>query len=217
MQIAEQLVKNGVTSSDAFNRTLTEFVRGRGITKVVETGTYKGTGTTTAIAEGMKEFTAARMITIEVNPDYYRQAKRNLLKYPFVKCWNGLSVGRPELPTDISFNVPDFVIVDHLPETRSQKYLSEVMYNVPDNYLEKALQHFDNKPDLVLLDSAGHMGWIEFNYLIKRAKTPFALALDDTLHVKHYDSMQYVIAHPEQFQVIWESNDKFGSALILVK
>jgi hypothetical protein len=49
--------------------------------------------------------------------------------------------------------------------------------------------------------------------------------LDDTYHVKHYDTMEHIRNRPAQFEVIWEveseftnatSGSKFGSAVIKV-
>jgi len=65
MQIAENLVSSGITTGDKFNSKITAFVKEKEFTKVIETGTYHGTGTTRAILDGLSgEF---NFITIEVN------------------------------------------------------------------------------------------------------------------------------------------------------
>lgn len=220
MQIAENLVRNGITSGDQFNHRLTELVLEHSFKRVIETGTYHGTGTTLAILEGLTE--PFDFFSIEVNPENYKIALANL-KGSGVRLMNGLSVGRLELPVNISDDFPEFVIVDHQPKNRLQLYLKEVNYRVKDNHLDLAMSHFDYRPELVLLDSAGHMGYIEFLYLIKRLKGDCYIALDDTDHVKHYNSMEYVKAHPQQFEIIWQVRsqyidtiygEKFGSAII---
>jgi len=75
MLIAEDLVKSGIATGGIFNDKLTEFVREKGFTKIIETGTYNGLGSTTAILNGMS---AGQLITIEADPVNYRQAVNNL-------------------------------------------------------------------------------------------------------------------------------------------
>lgn len=211
MQIAEDLVKNGMTSGELFNRKLTQFVREMGFTKLIETGTYHGTGTTAAILQGLEG--KFEFYSIEVNPEHYKIAQENLSKISGMVVLHGLSVGRPELPVSITAGLPDFVVIDHQPKNRMQKYLKEVSYDCHDHMLDYALDKFDYKPDFVLLDSAGHMGYIEFLYLMKRVRGSFYLALDDTRHHKHYESMQFIKSHKE-FEIIWGDEDKFGSAIM---
>lgn len=213
MLIAEDLVKNGMTSGDKFNRRLTTFVKDMGFKKIIETGTYHGTGTTKAILNGLSG--KYEFYSIEVNPEHYKIAQENLQSFirGGLRLLHGLSVGRPDLPVSITADLPDFVVIDHQPKNRMQKYLKEVSYACQDHMLDYALDKFDYKPDFVLLDSAGHMGYIEFLYLMRRVRGSFYLALDDTRHHKHFESMQYIRQHKE-FEIIWEDQDKFGSAIM---
>ena len=50
--------------------------------KIVETGTYLGTGTTTIIAEVLRELGIKNSVfyTIEVNPEYHAKAKKHFAK-----------------------------------------------------------------------------------------------------------------------------------------
>lgn len=222
MQIAEQLVASGKTSGGLFNKKLTEFVREHGFTKLIETGTYHGTGTTRAIIEGLKgEFT---FITIECDPENFMIAKQNLGNIPGVHQIKGLSIGKSDLPVSISEDFPEFIAVDHYPRNRMQLYLKEVSHNVPDHALNAALAMFDYRPEFVILDSAGYMGFQEFRYLMDRIKGDFFLALDDTDHIKHYDTMQFILKDPA-FEILWSVRgvsyplkdaikDKYGSAII---
>lgn len=228
MKIAEQIAPDGATTGSEFNHKLEEIIYLRNCRNVIETGTQYGTGSTRAILSGLKKLGSDhQFITIEVNPDFHRQAIANNIREMGVEFWNGLSVSHTQKPVDITFNVPDFVVVDHLPQNRTKFYQREVNFNVPDNLLDQALQVFDYKPDLVLLDSAGHMGFIEFKYLMERVKGPFILALDDIDHGKHYESMEFIRTNPKKFEVIWQvrgitypgesEKEKFGSAIIQVK
>lgn len=209
MQIAE-LIKGATTqASTAFTDEITKLIKSKKLKKIIETGSYHGTGTTKAIAAGEQVY------SIEVNPKNHDIAKKNN-KGSHIQFLLGLSVDKSQIPVNITFDVPDHIIVDHLDRNRQKLYTAEVSYEVEDNLLDKALSMMDYKPDLVLLDSAGHMGLIEFKYLMERVKGKFYLALDDTLHVKHYNTMQYIKENTEQFKVIYETDEKFGSAIIKV-
>ena len=93
----------------------------------------------------------------------------------YVKLHNGLSVPRELLPTFEQINNSTVenvefgeIYIDHEEKERALKYFEETDFSdVEDNLLEKCLKRFDYAPDFVLLDSAGHMGNIEFNYLSK--------------------------------------------------
>ena len=60
------------------------------------------------------------------------------------------------------------------------KYIGET-HNpcVPVNLLAYAMQCVDYAPGLVLLDSGGHMGYVEFQYVLQRLTAPTFIALDD--------------------------------------
>lgn len=209
MQIAEKIIGATTQASTAFTDEIENLIKKKKLKKIIETGSYHGTGTTKAIAGGEQVY------SIEVNPKNHELSKRNN-KGSHIQFLLGLSVSKNDIPTTITFDVPDHIIVDHLDHNREKLYTAEVSHKVEDNLLDKALSMMDYKPDLVVLDSAGHMGMIEFKYLMDRVKSDFYLALDDTLHVKHYHTMEFIKENPDKFKVIYETSDKFGSAIVKV-
>jgi hypothetical protein len=66
--------------------------------------------------------------------------------------------------------------------------------------------------DMILLDSAGHLGYLEFKCVLENLKYPCFIALDDTLHLKHWKTMQTIKADP-RFVVLYESAERYGSAV----
>ena len=217
MQIAEDLVRSGMSSGQEFNKALESLVASNGITKVIETGTYHGLGTTSAIIRGLqshgKEF---KFFSIEVNPDNFKKAVLNLGQVDGVYLLNGLSISKSELPKVVEFtDFPEWVVVDYKEEVRSTAYTQEVSYNVRDNQLYECLKVFEGSPELVVLDSAGHLGELEFDELMRYVRGEFYLALDDTNHVKHYKTVQK-IEQDDRFRIVWETSEKFGSAIFKV-
>jgi hypothetical protein len=214
MQIAEDIVKQGMTSSGAFNEALEAFVANQRIKTVIETGTYLGEGTTKAIIKGLQSHGEPfQFFSIEVNPSHYSKAVMNVGKIEGVFLLNGLSISKSDLPKQVEFtDFPEWVVVDYQEKVREKSYITEVNYNVKDNILYECLKAVDCKPDLVVLDSAGHIGEIEFDELMKWVQGKFYLALDDINHVKHYKTVQK-IKQDERFKIVWETSDKFGSLI----
>lgn len=223
-RIAGRMSKDDLTVVPAHSqfarsiRRIFEQVRPR---RIIETGTYRGTGTTTAIANALRELGLHDAIfhTIEVNPKNCQRAADNLLRAGFInlRLHNALSVPRALLPTieqiDDAFvkNVEaDQLIVDHEEADRAKLYHGETDFpNVPDDMLGRLLREFDYRPDFVLLDSGGHMGFIEFNYVIEQLRGECVIALDDVQHVKHHRSFQRINDDP-RFQIMAAGEEKFG-------
>jgi ADP-heptose:LPS heptosyltransferase/glycosyltransferase involved in cell wall biosynthesis/predicted O-methyltransferase YrrM len=188
--------------------------------KIIETGTYLGTGTTAIIVSALETLGIhdAIFYTIEVNPQNYTSARAFFAANNMnVRALNGLSVPRSMLPdpdeiarrtiTDVDY---DGIFVDHNQENRVQFYYDETDFPlVEDDLLYKCLERFDFRPDFVLLDSAGHMGSIEFDYLIDHLQAECYIALDDIYHVKHHCSFQRIQSDP-RFEVFTASKEKFG-------
>ncbi|MBN1818551.1 MAG: hypothetical protein JW828_14405, partial [Sedimentisphaerales bacterium] len=192
--------------------------------KIIETGTFHGTGTTTVIAQTLRSLGLddAVFFTIEVNPVNHYRAQQNLAASALqVHCLNGLSVPRIMLPDrdDIRrrtvADLPDAdIFVDHKEEKRVELYFAETDFTqVPDNLLYQCLKEFDFRPDFVLLDSAGHMGNVEFNYLIENLRGPCYIALDDIYHVKHHKSFEQIKTDP-RFEILVASREKFGFCIV---
>jgi hypothetical protein len=80
------------------------------------------------------------------------------------------------------------------------------------NLLEKLAAHIATYEPLILLDSAGGIGYLEFQIVMKVMKDkPFTLVLDDTHHIKHWRSRRDVLAS-DAFTVIYDS-DKHGRTI----
>lgn len=189
-------------------------------TRLVETGTYHGTGTTTIIAQALKDLALhdATFFSIEVNPKNYSKALAHLTREGLnVRLLNGLSVPRAILPTrqDIERRlvkdvIADGLVVDHEPENRVEFYFRETDFpHLPDALLDHVLAEFGGRLDFALLDSGGHMGHLEFEYLVSRLRFPCWLALDDIHHVKHHQSFQRIQTDP-RFAIEAVGQEKFG-------
>jgi hypothetical protein len=188
-------------------------------TRIIETGTFEGTGTTAVLGSAIQKagIAQAEFFSIEVNPLHISRAAENVLKNGInVRLMFGLSIPRHLVLTREQIEqlyvqqVVDEVYVDWHDHERAEQYYRETDFaGVPDDMLGKVLTYFKDCPDFLLLDSAGHLGHVEFKYALSRLKAPCVLALDDTRHVKHYQSVLDIKKDP-RFKVLVESDEKFG-------
>ena len=209
-----------VGTESQFARSIRELFTRIRPRRVIETGTYFGTGTTTVIASTLRdlEIDDARFVSIEINPRHYARAQANLERAGLnVELLHGLSVPRLALPTreqierELIQNVMgNDLVVDHEEADRVRLYFGETDFpDLPDDLLGLVLRRFNYKPDFVLLDSGGHMGHVEFRYLVDQLRGPCHIAMDDIYHVKHHRSFQDV-QRDRRFKVVSASEEKFG-------
>jgi len=205
-----------------FYRTLEQLIQLVRPLTIIETGTYLGRGSTAAICRGLAKLPEIRcaFYTIEVNARHYGQALANLAEkghLPRVKPLHGLSLPRALLPSKEAIRMATVdapahadIFVDFDEDIRADVYFQETNHaDCPDDLLGLCLAACAGRPDILLLDSAGHLGFVEFQYVLSKLKGPCFFALDDTLHVKHYESLLLVRRDP-RFQILKESSERFG-------
>jgi hypothetical protein len=177
--------------------------------RIIETGTYCGMGSTTIITEILKEMDSDDSIffSIEVNPDFHKQAVEHIEKEglrDYVHLLHGLSLWRKQLPTvkQLKKILPEGYV--HSAETL---FADTDFPGVADGLLEYCLIKFDYKPDLILLDSGNHLGWLEFQQVINTVKGKCILILDDIHDLKHARSYGVVKSDP-RFKIIHDGDEE---------
>ena len=201
------------------------------ITHVLETGTYLGLGSTTFVAESFRDTNPPQLfVTIEANWVSWCHAKRNLERFPFAMPLWGKTVDVDRamrfIETDDALRshneYPDLFIDDTKDPIRFYSdeilgslggrikhpwYFLRQLYDrafsyAGDNLLEKHLQEFRSRNPLIILDSAGGIGLLEFSILEKTMRDyHYLLLLDDINHLKHFRSYQH-IRDNQQFALI---------------
>lgn len=213
------MISTSVNSSSEFETELDRIFSICKPNRILETGTYHGTGTTSIIHKALNKYSLynSHFVTIEVNTENYNIAIRNTasFKNPTIKIVNGLSVPKQMLPSEDEMrnrlvqNVKDGIYYDHNPSERIALYKHETCFNVKDNIIGDTLKEFNHSIDFVLLDSAGSMGTIEFKYFMTLVNSPFYIMLDDTNHCKHVDTVE-IIRKDNKFEILKESTERFG-------
>jgi hypothetical protein len=187
---------------------------------VLETGTHLGTGSTKMLAS----LRPKKLYTIECSYINHSQAKENLKSFPFVECLHGLSVGVDESKAFMALNkhiFEDDVFIDDA--SPIEFYTNEIMgmlnggerkEEMKENLLSEILPRIANENPLILLDSAGGIGLLEFRKVKDiMGNRPYTLVLDDTHHVKHYRS-KVAIQQDPMFKIVY--NDDVHGRLIAV-
>jgi len=197
---------------------------------VIETGTFDGLGSTALLASSFKSKKPRFFYTCEVDFLNYLKARKNLIQYPFVKCLWGLSVrlneasqflqndqmlkhheDYPELYIDHVQNPVAFYEKECRGEifSRRKGFRQNIHYSVMkmlhhrgEDLLRRLLsKHAAQKP-LILLDSAGGVGYLEFKVVDAIMQNqPYWLLLDDIHHIKHARTFEQVKAD-ERFNLV---------------
>ncbi len=203
-----------------FSNELARLIRDNGFTFVLETGTYDGRGSTRNFAQALSATGKPwQLHTVEINPKYAAQARNNLKDFTNITFHEGLSLARADMPepqdthTWIDQCAQDFpgLYVDYLPSDPVAGYHKETFNDAAkDNILSTLLAQ--NRFDLILLDSAGHLGYREFDLFRRQCRHTCIVALDDVDHIKHAKSVADALNDP-RFTLIFRTHEKFGAAI----
>jgi hypothetical protein len=219
--------KSRVEGDSKLSIAMSYFIKRIRPKSIIETGTYDGLGSTKCILDALTDSgNDAEFYTIECSRNSYEKAKFNidLMGYSDKVGLNlGLTIPRSKLPNEEDIRnlcfpeepLPEDIIVDHLPENCVAKYLMETGdTNTPDNLLGLCMRVLDNKPDMLFLDSGGHMGWQEFQYALELLEAPCYMILDDIFHIKHYKSYCCMKENPDKFKFFLEDKDENGFCIV---
>ena len=188
-------------NSNLFEEVIKELLVTYPIDEIIETGTFNGLGSTTVFAN-----TGLPVISIESCKNNHYSAKTNLKSFNNVTLLYGSSLDINEMLAFIdkddiynsSVVKTKQIFVDNAtnsPEDSKEFYKTEITgwgSEVPEkqNLLFDLINN--DKKQLVFLDSAGGVGYMEylkFMSIPEEFKKNKVLVLDDIKHVKHYRSV----------------------------
>lgn len=212
-----------MSTDERFRQTLETLFRENQIRYIIETGTWLGTGSTRTIARAVPSHRPPKAYyTIEANLTFHTIARFNLLPWSFVKPLWGNTIPKEDA---LRFIRQDDALLHHeqYPEVfidttdnPVQFYTDEIEGKLGNNLVIKAvdwfgktflkraenllykllIQHRDDRP-LILLDSAGGIGWLEYKTVVNTmGNRPYWLILDDIHHLKHFRSLMDVQKNP---------------------
>jgi hypothetical protein len=187
--------------------------------RIVQTGTHQGLGTTLAMCQTLREsdMSSDQFYSIEVNPELYAQAWNNLFQRGFhPRLLRGLSIPRTLLPAEADLRsevqrvtgISGDALAARVAALQKETQFPEAL----DDLLGFLLRTFDHAPDLLVLDSADHLGFIEFQYAFSLIKAPCYLALNGVRQWKHARSLQTIESDP-RFKLLELVDDEGGHCI----
>ena len=187
-----------------FQNTVDKLVNEYDFTEIVETGTYNGLGSTQVFAKTNKY-----VFSIECNYNNFLNASRNLAMYDNVCVIHGLSLKREKLITAL---LEEDFDIDTTYDSKHPKsfYMREISQTV---VVENALELFcrNKRKQLVFLDSAGGVGYLEFKSFMSIGDVYLEnkiLMLDDINHIKHKRSVEFLLK--DGIEVNISSDNRFA-------
>ena len=177
-----------MSSDPEFASAIDGIIKQFQITSIVETGAFHGLGSTMVFAK-----TGLPVVSIECNQENYSIAKKNLSAYPNVNLILSYSLKNEDMKSFIKsddiYQQKDLDIEYDGNNDPKGFYIKELGNSaIPENML----RHVADIPErqIVLLDSAGGVGWPEFMEFMDFSNIKNKiLVLDDVQHVKHHRSV----------------------------
>jgi len=211
-------------NTSLFEETVNSLITNGNIDEIIETGTFNGLGSTTIFAK-----TKIKTISIECSYNNYQEAKQNLKYFKNVELYFGTSLNIEDM---IEFIEGDDIyesdevkshslLVDytsHSTEKIKEYYKKEVTSSCScDGSCTKGMENLliklidNDKKQLVFLDSAGGVGYLEFKKFMSldtdKLKNKILL-LDDISHVKHYRSVLWL--EKNGYNVVLSEDERFA-------
>jgi hypothetical protein len=214
--------------SPEFGKELYNLILDYRLANVLETGTYTGQGSTKCIVEALKVLNESQGLPVELNSiesnlENWLRADALYRDIDWVKLHLGLSVNKDVYPDKDSIgkyvmNMKIKYPHIHIDDVGEDGYWFEVTNCDREDILLELMKK-DFKPQLILLDSCGVLGFKEFlriaTTVIRYTHTWF-LALDDTEHIKHVETCDLLDTnsfYSARFKLHGAYSSKFGSRI----
>jgi hypothetical protein len=170
---------------------LREFIADNNITKILETGTWNGCGSTRVLYEALMNSESPKLISFETDGDLYYQANELYSNIEWVDIAHG------------SIITPDDFIIDETGE--HPLWLAEdiARYNTCGHF-----DVLDYEFELAFLDSTEFGGFAELKLVENLCKY---VVLDDTFTLKHDKSREYCLENHKC--IIDDTDDRNGWAV----
>jgi hypothetical protein len=170
---------------------LREFIADNNITKVLETGTWNGCGSTRVLYESLKDADNPKLISFETDKRYFHLASSLYTEIDWIDIIHG-SIITPD----------DFIIAE---TGEHPLWLAEdiARYNTCGHF-----DVLDYEFELAFLDSTEFGGFAELKLVENLCKY---VVLDDTFTLKHDKSREYCLENHKC--IIDDTDDRYGWAV----
>lgn len=201
-----------INKYDTFGKSIIDTVKKYNIKKILEIGSWDGTGSTQCFIEGMKDFDEKELICLEVYADRFEGLKQNTSQYNWVRCHNQSSISYKNFLyknfDDIWFspynNIPKVDGNGSRKELINKWYTDDVavMNKFNSGYLE---DNENETYDGVLIDGGEFAGYSEFVLLKDRSKFFF---LDDCTRAFKTTQVALTLLNDDDWSLIVDGKDE---------
>lgn len=204
-----------ITKNDFFGSSIIEVVKNLGLRRVLEIGSWDGTGSTSCFIEGMENLSDKSLTCLEINKDRFESLVRNTQKYDWIKCYNESSISYNSLVYK-DFNKIWDSPYNGLPRHFNPKNVVESWFDadvvklkeVSVGFLERDNSFYDG----ALIDGSEFTGYSEFLLLKDRVNVFF---LDDVFHAfKTKEVADVLLKDPEWEYVQYSQNVRNGFMIL---
>jgi hypothetical protein len=203
-----------VTLNDNFGSSISQIIKNFNCYKVLEIGSWDGTGSTKCIINGMLQFDQKSLTCLEVDETKFADLTFNVSHLPWVKCHNESSICYESLVYknfDEIWNSP----FNGLPRQWNPKEIVqgwfdrdvEAMKKIKIGFLEKDT----NRYDAALIDGGEFTGYSEFSLLKDKVNFFF---LDDAFHAFKTRQVFFELYQDSSWECLcYDENTRNGFAI----
>jgi hypothetical protein len=208
-----------ISKYDEFGQSIIETVKRFNLNKILEIGSWDGTGSTQCFIEGMRDLVSPKLVCIEPNTDRFKLLQKNVEHYKWVETHNITSISYDKLLhknfDDIWSSPYNNIIKD---DDVNKK---DIVKNWFDNDIETIIKHekgfLDDDITLwdgVLIDGSEFTGYSEFILLKNRVKVLF---LDDYYQAFKTRQIAFELEKSGEWQVLAANKKLRNGFAILIK
>jgi hypothetical protein len=169
-----------INLNDEFGAAILDTIKKYKINKILEIGSWDGTGSTKCFIEALRSIEGASLTCLEVREERFNQLIKNTEPYAFVDCYNKSTISQK---TFLNKNFDEIWNSKYNKIRNTSRNIAESWYNEDMNLLSKTsvgfLEENNDSYDGVLIDGGEFYGYSEYNLLKNRCKAFF---LDDCVY-----------------------------------
>lgn len=208
-----------ITKNDEFSAAIIKTCQDLKLLKVLEIGSWDGTGSTQCFIEGMKDLPGDKLLDcLEIKSDRYNQLVENTKNYSWVKCHNTGSISYDSMLYKFFDEIWDspFNKIPKEDQNGSMKPLVISWFMEDMNNLKQIKQGFIEQNNIfydgILIDGSEFTGYSEFHLLRNRTNVFF---LDDYAKAFKTNKVAYELVKSGEWDTVAGNKDTRNGWAIL--
>jgi len=198
-----------ITKNSSFGKSIIDVVKKEKLRRVLEIGSWDGTGSTQCLIEGMSTLDDPKLYCLEVKTDRYNQLLNNTSNYDWVICKNISSISKKTL---LVYSFEEIWQSEYNKITNTKDIVKRWFESGMAELLKCKEGYLDNDTnfyDAVLIDGGEFFGYSE--YVLLKNRTNFFF-LDDC-HTAYKTRQVFVeLMEDDEWEIVFNSSERNGYA-----